>query len=244
MIHERDIAYLVIGGSRAYGTSHDKSDLDVRGAFFPDAKSLFGMNPKAAKLSYDSFANPPLKDAVGSLIPSAYNDVPWDVAMHDVREFLRLCVSSPNNLETMFAPDDCVLHVNPAFEEIRACRSGLLSQQLRNPFLGFAEKQRLLASKTEDPVRKWKTLGHGIRVLAAGSKLITTGKYEVRCDPELAKFVLAIRAGSVPMTEIELEWGRMEVLIRDSVSPLPGSPVYLPALEAMLINMLIEHDYR
>ena len=123
---ERDTIFVTLAGSRAHGTAHAGSDVDLRGV---------GIAPLEQRLSYrerfEQYQGP-----VWQGLPEG------ELVIYDVAKFVRLLVdANPNALEILFShPDDWILKT-PAWERIHDRRRLFLSRKVEQTYLGYALAQ-------------------------------------------------------------------------------------------------------
>jgi len=227
--HECDPILILVCGSHAYGTSHEGSDLDVRGAFVPPWRDLIGL---------------------GCLETV---EVSPDTVLHSVQKLLKLCAAgNPNVLDWLFAPEDCVWFMSDSFRRIVHDRRGIfLSRQLLPRFAGYARGhlQKLQRGKTretgakrvkdiEDHGYSTKNAMHLIRLARMGCEALETGAYNTR-RPD-AEELLSIRRGEWSLEKV-LEEGDGLLARMDAAaerSPLPEK-VDRDAVSEMLVELTL-----
>ncbi|MCL1853065.1 MAG: nucleotidyltransferase domain-containing protein [Peptococcaceae bacterium] len=115
----RNMAYLVISGSRGYGTATDTSDVDLRGFVVEDKKYLLGCN------SFEQF-----------------EDSCTDTVLYGLKKFFCLCRgANPNVLELLGADEDCVVVMNEVGRKVRDSVEMFVSKRVIGSFGNYATAQ-------------------------------------------------------------------------------------------------------
>jgi len=111
--------YLVISGSRAYGTSNANSDTDLRGVTIEHSKYIYGL---------DSFEQ--------------YEDQERDIVIYGLKKFVSLLAkANPNALELLGVEDDCIVHVNDSGRRLKENADMFLSKRVASSFGNYALAQ-------------------------------------------------------------------------------------------------------
>lgn len=106
-------------GSRAYGIALDSSDEDSRGVCIPPVRFLLGL---------DEFEQ---HESDGK-----------DHVTYALAKFARLALEgNPNIIETLYTPDEHILHLNELGERLRGARDQFLSRRAGERFGGYARSQ-------------------------------------------------------------------------------------------------------
>ena len=109
-----------IVGSHAYGTANAQSDVDTRGVFVVPSMEYVRLSPPPKQVS------------------DARND-------HTYYSLLRFCElmaeSNPTTMEMLYLPDDCILHMTPAYGLLVAQRDLFITQKAVDSHLGYAVSQ-------------------------------------------------------------------------------------------------------
>lgn len=123
----RRIVVLGLGGSYAYGTNNENSDIDIRGA---------AMNSREELLLGKDF---------GQIV-----DTDTDTTIYSLRKLINLLAEgNPNTIEILGLNDDQLILTTPAWEKIRENMELFLSKALIDSFGGYANAQlRRLDSKS------------------------------------------------------------------------------------------------
>lgn len=115
----KNIAYLTIAGSFAYGTNNDNSDLDIRG---------FAVEAVDALLTGKAFEQVENKNT--------------DTVIYGLRKFFHLCAGcNPNVIEMLGTKPEHVLHMNAIGKKVRDNSDLFLSKRAFKTFAGYAMAQ-------------------------------------------------------------------------------------------------------
>ena len=113
------LMFLVLGGSHAYGTNNENSDVDVRGCVFQSKKSLLGLE------SFEQFS-----------------DEKTDTTIYGFNKLIKLLVDcNPNCIELLGSKPEhyCISH--PIGKEFIDSRKMFLSLRAVRSFSGYATQQ-------------------------------------------------------------------------------------------------------
>lgn len=201
--------FLAVTGSKAYGVARaDKSDLDIYGFCIPPRQMIFphltgaipGFGTPAP--GFDQFEQAQVRDG----------DTVYDFRVMSIVKYFHLCMGcNPDVLDSLFVPEDCVLHITPVAERVREKRHLFLNRKdIWHAFKGYAKSQlHKLTSKESkgkraaDVAREGfdrKFAYHAVRLLGEAEQLLTTGTMDLRRSSDMLK---AIRAdGGTPLAEI------------------------------------------
>lgn len=110
--------FKTIVGSRAYGTATAASDTDYKGVYVqhPDEILSFGYREQYERGKDESY--------------------------YEIRRFLQLLqTANPTVLEMLFMPEDCIVHIRPAFRPVIENRERFLTALCKSSFGGYAAAQ-------------------------------------------------------------------------------------------------------
>ena len=114
------IIYESIVGSKAYGTSLETSDTDVKGIFALPASDYLSLNE----------APPQISDAKG------------DTVYYALHRFLELALgANPNIIELLFMPQECIKTQTPALDLLHKSRSLFITKKAYESHIGYALAQ-------------------------------------------------------------------------------------------------------
>jgi len=189
--------FVAVGGSHAYGTAREGSDVDVRAVVIPPASFTLGLD------QFDAIATP--------------EGAATDEHVYSLRRFVRLAVNaSVPILEMLFAPDDCVAETSAVFETIRSARRSFLSKRLYDSAGGYAFSTALRAFQgkvhkgreylLEQHGYDSKAVHHAVRLWRMGAEALRDGDLTVR-RPDAAE-LLAIRDGAIAHADVARFEGR------------------------------------
>ena len=115
----QDVIYLVLSGSRAYGTSTENSDYDLRGVLLEKPKYLFGL---------DTFEQ--------------FEDLPSDTVIYGLKKFASLLAKgNPNVLELLGVEEESIVLMTEQGKMIRDNQGLFLSKRITNTFGNYALAQ-------------------------------------------------------------------------------------------------------
>lgn len=113
------ICYLTLGGSRAYGTNNENSDIDVRGIVLERPKEIYGNQ------HFEQF-----------------EDRVTDTVIYGLRKYVNLCAGcNPNVIEMLGTREDDIILINEVGRLIRDNRKLFLTKRAYVTFSGYATMQ-------------------------------------------------------------------------------------------------------
>ena len=113
------IIYLVLSGSRAYGTAVEGSDTDLRGALIEPPRYVYGLE------NFEQF-----------------EDLPSDTVIYSLRKFVDLLTkANPNVLELLGVEEDCIVKITEEGRIIRNHAHLFLSKRVIHSFGNYAVAQ-------------------------------------------------------------------------------------------------------
>jgi len=130
---EHKVIFKAIVGSKSYGTDTPESDTDYKGVYIQPLEDILSMDRYVEQIN-----------------------VTKDDVYYEVKRFLQLLqVANPTVLELLYANDDCILVMDPAFEVIRKNRDKFLTKQCLNSFSGYAIQQ-IKKANSMDKKQNWE----------------------------------------------------------------------------------------
>jgi predicted nucleotidyltransferase len=115
----RNVIYLTLSGSHAYGTNKDGSDIDLRGVLVEQPRYLYGL---------EGFQQ--------------FEDRESDTVIYGLKKYMFLCVNAnPNALELLGTREDCIVHMSPAGKLLRDHAELFLSRRAIHSFGNYSAAQ-------------------------------------------------------------------------------------------------------
>jgi len=245
-----NVVYETIIGSMAYGVSSDSSDMDVYGFCIPKKNFIFphlsghirgfGKKPQG----FDQWQEHHIQD------PSAGKE--YDVTIYSIVKYFQLCMeNNPNMIDSLFTPQNCVLHMTPIANMVRENRKIFLHKGCFFKLKGYAYSQ-LHKAEIKNPKegsKRWKTYQkygmdtkfcyHVVRLLGQCEQILTDHDLDLQRNNEHLK---AIRRGEVSFEEIKRYFNDKENSLEKlySESKLQHSPDE-PRIKQLLIDCLEQH---
>jgi uncharacterized protein len=245
-----NVMHEVITGSVSYGVSSDTSDMDVVGIAIPPKDHIFphlrgeivGFGSHAPV--FDEFEKHHIKD-VGA-------EKEYDLKIYSIIKYFQLCMEcNPNMIDTLFVPQNCILHTTRVGQMIREGRHLFLSKKAWHTFKGYAysqlhkmngkdlkegSKRALLRDKFGFDVKHAYNV---VRLLDEVEQLLTTGDMDIQRANEKMK---AVRRGEVPQAKIVEDFYAQERALEHAYhqSKLPWGPDE-GKIKDLLLACLEEH---
>lgn len=253
-----NVAYLTIMGSHAYGTADvsdktKKSDFDVYGFCVPPKEMIFphlaGEIPGfgTQKQKFEQFQQHHVFD------PDALSGRgrEYDFTVFSIVKYFQLVMeNNPNCLDSLFTPQECVLHMTEVGNMMRENRKIFLHKGCWPRFKGYSFSQMHKMSTKETGGKRKETRDqfgfdvkygmHLVRLLLEVEQILTEGDIDLQRHKEHLK---AIRRGEVTEAEIR-KWAsdkerHLENLYAEC--KLPWGPDEAK-IKALLLRCL-EHHY-
>lgn len=135
---------LVITGSVAYGVADTSvksrlPDNDVYGFCIPPKKMIF--NNEEIRGFGTSTPNFDQWQKHGVIDPDAHGGIgqEWDFSIFNIVKYFELCrQGNPNMIDTLFVPENCILHCTPVGRLVRDNRKMFISKEVWKKFRGYA----------------------------------------------------------------------------------------------------------
>lgn len=250
-----NVMYETIMGSVAYGVSSDTSDVDLYGFCIPVKELIFphlageilgfGRQLKRFEQFQEHHIECPDELAGKGRL--------YDVQVFSIVKFFDLLMqNNPNVVDSVFTPQECVLHITQVGNMVREQRKLFLHKGSWHKFKGYAYSQ-LHKMSSKDPSGKRKEIReqfgfdvkfayHVVRLLYEVEQILIEGDIDLRRHNEHLK---AIRRGEISEEEIR-KWAsekekHLEVLYTREPSPIPYSPDEDKIKQ--LLCQCLEHHY-
>lgn len=117
----KNILFLTLGGSYAYGTNNENSDIDIRGVALNRVEDILGYSPNVLE---------------------QYRNDELDTTVYLFNKFINLLISNnPNVIEMLGCREEDYFYLTNVGKEIIDNRHMFLSQRAINSFAGYAGQQ-------------------------------------------------------------------------------------------------------
>jgi predicted nucleotidyltransferase len=237
--------YAVLVGSHAYGTNRKDSDFDIYGVTIPPVQFVYpsraGYVPGFSRVPiFEQFQHPGLK---------AF-DKDVDLVIYNIVKYFKLCAEcNPNMVDSLFVPENCIIHMTDQGRILRENRHLFLSKIAKHKFMGYAfSEMKKIRNKSEpkNPYRSGLVRKHGydtksamhlVRLVEECKQILTEGDIDLQRNNEKLK---AVRDGRYSLEALESWFHRQEELIDELYHKsdlLPHSP-RMECLEGILKTML------
>lgn len=249
--------YLTIMGSHAYGVADTSvkekiPDYDVYGFAIPPKALIFkhltghipGFGPEPQ--GFDQYQQHHIldKEALGG------KGKEWDFSIFNIVKFFELCrENNPNMIDSLFTPENCVIHCTQIGRLVRDNRRLFLSKLCWKKFRGYAASQ-LHKMNDKNPIGgrleivekhgyDVKFAYHVIRLFDEAEQIMMEGDIDLQRAKDVMK---AIRRGDWTAEQVR-DWAQekdkaLEVLY--TTCKLPERPPVEP-LRQLLLNCLEQH---
>lgn len=227
---QENLIYRIIVGSHLYGTALHNSDTDYFGVCIPPKDCVLGIH------KFEVYAE---------------RTVDNDFTIYSLQKYFKLLAEgNPNIVESLFAPNSCVLFCNELGQEILNNKHLFLSRRIYYKFLGYATSQkRKLIEKKAVGVRSklveiygydTKYASHLIRLLYFGAELLDTGN--LKFPTEWAKHLISIKNGQWPISAIIDKANYLESILDSSFKNtiLPKS-ANIEGINKLQISLIERH---
>jgi predicted nucleotidyltransferase len=247
-----NVMYETLMGSVAFGLSDDSSDVDVYGFCIPPKEEVFPhmdgeiIGFDEPKTRFVQFQQAHIVDVT----KDGDQRVEYDLAIYSIVRYFHLCMQcSPNIIDSLFTPDDCVLYITPIGSLVRNARHLFLHKGCWAKFKAFADAQ-IRKMRDSRPVGKRvhirdqfgydvKFAYHLVRLIGQCEQILSECDLDLRRNQEHLR---AIRRGEIAENEI-LSWYTEKEKMLESLSEssklrtLPDRE----AIKQLLLNCLEQH---
>lgn len=176
----QNVIYLTLSGSHGYGTSNEKSDIDLRGVLIEDKRYLLGLK------HFEQF-----------------EDLPTDTVIYGLKKFVRLCAdANPNALELLGTEEACIAIITEKGKLLRENADLFLSKRVINSFGNYATAQlrrlqNALCHDSYDELEKTKHLRNALNAQLEHFRRTYTsfenGSIKIYNDGENLKFDVELK---------------------------------------------------
>lgn len=190
-----NLMFLTLGGSHAYGTNVEGSDIDVRGVALERKEVLLGMS------NFEQFINNPT-----------------DTTIYGFKKFINLCMAcNPNIIEMLGGTEEQYVNVSPEGKLLLENKHIFLSQRAVNSFGGYANAQlrRLQNAVARDRVDTPEKLEHVIKTMLFAIPKIAS-KFDLPDDAFIVKKSQKADDNGLPQITLAPGPGFNELVFNDS----------------------------
>ena len=181
---EDNVHYETIMGSMAYGVNKDDSDYDVYGFCIPPKDIIFPHLSGVIfgfDLNYEKFDQWQQHHIYDKETKKEY-----DFQIYNIVKFFRLAANcTPNIVDSLFTPSNCVLHMSRVGSIVRENRKLFLCKKIYHSYKGYAYQQLSKIRKgtnKSNPKRKANIQKHGYDCYSAESTKFLTDSGWKRFD--------------------------------------------------------------
>ncbi len=245
--------YLSMMGSVAYGVSSDTSDMDIYGFCIPPkeiifphlAGEIFGFGTQ--KKRFNQWQQHHIQD------PCAMQGKgrEYDLTVYNIVDYFQLLMgNNPNMIDSIFTPDNCVLHITRIGTMVRENRKLFLHKKCWHTFKGYAYAQmkKIRNKERESSARReliekygydTKFGYHLVRLLNECEQILIEGDLDLQRNREQLK---EIRNGGWTEKQLEDYFAMKEVALEETYnkSTLRWGPDEV-AIKDLLLKVLEEH---
>ena len=247
-----NVMYETLMGSVAYGVSSDSSDRDLYGFCIPPKDEIFphlaGEIPGFGepKKRFEQFQVAHIHDPSGA----GGKGVEYDLTIYGIVKYFSLCMEcNPNMIDSLFTPEECVVHITSIGTMVRERRWLFLHKGCWPKFKGYAYAQ-LHKMRSKEPIGKRRETieqfgydvkfgYHVARLLCQCEQILLEGDLDLRRSREQLK---AIRRGEFSQADLE-SWAAAKERQLEQVyheSKLPAQPDQ-EQIRELLLNCLEAH---
>lgn len=247
-----NIHYETMMGSIAYGVNQDTSDLDVYGFCIPPKSDVFphlkGEIPGFGRQTqrFEQYQQHHIFDQNAR----AGNGQEYDLNVYSIVKYFQLTMeNNPNMIDSLYTPNDCVLHVTTVGQMVRDNRDLFLHKGSWHKFRGYAYSQlsKMSGKSTESKrytlIEKYgydvKFAYHAVRLVLEAEQILAEHTIDLRRNADILK---AIRNGEWTELKVRQWFSEKEI----ALEPLYNSSKlqYKPnedAIKSLLLNCLEQH---
>ena len=202
-----NIILLTLGGSHAYGTNVETSDLDIRGC---------ALNTKEELLTYNNFEQ--------------FIDNPTDTVIYSFNKLIPLLLNTnPNVIELLGCKPEHYLQINSVGQELLDNKKIFLSKRCINSFGGYANQQlmrlknniaRYTMSESEKQVHMLSSMNNAMYDFASRYSSFENGSISLSIDKsEKSDFeteiFMDVNLTKYPLRDYKSMWSEMNNIVKD-----------------------------
>ena len=212
------LKYLCLGGSQAYGTSTEDSDIDLYGFCIPPADIVFphlhgeitGFGRQTKRFEQFNIQLKPFETEL--------NKCQYDITIYNIIKFFKLCMdNNPYMLDILFCPDLCVLRGSNIWNMIKYNRDDFLHKGCYHKYRGYAHsQQKKMQSQNRTGKRKeivdkfgydTKYAYHFVRLMLECEMILKEHTLNIDCNSEILN---EVKSGAWTLSDILLYCGRKD----------------------------------
>jgi predicted nucleotidyltransferase len=202
--------YEVVMGSLAYGVSQETSDMDIYAVCIPNKTMIFphleghilGFGP--APKDFTNYQKHHL----------LMNEKEYDVNVFSIVKYFTLCAeNNPNMIDSLFVPENCIIHSTEVGKHMRENRQPFLSKKVYKKMSGYAFSEFKKIEKGYNPIEggereetvkqhgyDTKNAYHTVRLLLEAEQILNEHDLNLQTYKEHLKF---IRSGGYTLEELK-----------------------------------------
>ena len=188
--------YLVVMGSEAYGVSIDTSDKDIYGFASPPKEDIF----PHLRGEILGFGKPLNRFSEWQEHHVKHNEYQYDLTVFSIVKYFQLCMEcNPNMVDSLFVPQNCIIHITQIGNLVRENRKLFLHKGAWYKFKGYAYSQiHKMQTKNPEGKRKeiidkygydLKFLYHTVRLLNEIEQILIEGDLDLQRNNEQLKSI-------------------------------------------------------
>lgn len=197
-LSKRPVHFEVLAGSHAFGTATPESDRDLISFCVPPEKIVFPVLDG----QIDGFGRQKQSFEVYDQDDVEFGGESYDLKVFNIVEFFDTCMdANPTWLETLFVPEENVLHSSPVGEYTREHRELFLHKGAFHRFSGYAKSMmHKMKKKDRDDKRLYKYGYHAVRLMDELEEILSEGTLTIGREQDRH---MAVRKGEWPFDGIE-----------------------------------------
>ncbi len=241
-----NVQYLTIIGSEAYGVAKGESDHDIYGFVIPPKEEIF----PHLKGEIPGFGSHSRRFEQWQEHHVLYDEEQYDFVVYSMVKYFQLCMeNNPNIIDSLFTPQNCVLHITRIGQMVRENRKMFLHKGAWYRFKGYAYSQ-MHKMRLKNRKGKRKEMGekygydikfayHIVRLLNEVEQILIEGDLDLQRNNEQLK---AIRRGEWTEQQVIEYFNNKEKQLEGLYirSTLPNTPDE-QKIKALLLQCLEQH---